>query len=63
MFKLNSDLLSPTSLCSSLATDITQKNSSTKFSKEELEPAMRAVLMMLLSPSQYIFSEVYYPPL
>ncbi|XP_025812104.1 BTB/POZ domain-containing protein At1g04390 isoform X2 [Panicum hallii] len=42
---------------SSLATDITQRNSSTKFSKEELEPALRAILMMLLSPSQYIFSE------
>ena len=28
-----------------------------KLSKEEQEPALRAVLMMLLSPSQFIFSE------
>ncbi|CAN6193545.1 unnamed protein product [Urochloa humidicola] len=41
----------------SLSTDLTQKNRSLKFSREEQEPALRAVLMMLLSPSQYIFSE------
>ncbi|XP_062178406.1 BTB/POZ domain-containing protein At1g04390-like isoform X2 [Phragmites australis] len=41
----------------SLATNLTQKNSPMKFSREEQEPALRAVLMMLLSPSQYIFSE------
>uniref|UniRef100_A0A804PUA7 BTB domain-containing protein n=2 Tax=Zea mays TaxID=4577 RepID=A0A804PUA7_MAIZE len=41
----------------SLATDLTLKKSPLKLSKEEQEPALRAVLMMLLSPSQFIFSE------
>ncbi|TKW23178.1 hypothetical protein SEVIR_4G276500v4 [Setaria viridis] len=53
----NSFLQALISCVCSLATDLTQRNSSTKFSKEDQEPALRAVLMMLLSPSQYIFSE------
>ncbi|KAL6603652.1 hypothetical protein ACP70R_044013 [Stipagrostis hirtigluma subsp. patula] len=40
-----------------LVTNFMQKNSPMKLSKDEQEPILRAVLMMLLSPSQYIFSE------
>lgn len=42
---------------SSLATDVVQKSISLKLSKDEQEPALRAVLMMLLCPSGYILSE------
>ncbi|TVU08535.1 hypothetical protein EJB05_41943, partial [Eragrostis curvula] len=42
---------------SSLATDFTHKSSHIKLSIDEQEPILRAVLMMHLSPSQYIFSE------
>ena len=44
------------SLCS-LAMDLTLKNIPMKLFKEEQEPALRSVLMMLISPSQFIFSE------
>jgi hypothetical protein len=37
--------------------DLTLKNSPMKLFKEEQESALRSVLMMLLSPSQFIFSE------
>ncbi|CAL5039989.1 unnamed protein product [Urochloa decumbens] len=53
----NSFLQALISCACSLSTDLTQKISSVKFSREEREPALRAVLMMLLSPSQYILSE------
>ncbi|WVZ78943.1 hypothetical protein U9M48_026580 [Paspalum notatum var. saurae] len=53
----NSFLQALISCACSLAADLSQKNNPVKFSKEEQEPALRAVLMMLLSPSQYIFSE------
>ncbi|KAF8687337.1 hypothetical protein HU200_043020 [Digitaria exilis] len=53
----HSSLQALISCACSLATDLPQKNSSMKFSREDQEPALRAVLMMLLSPSQYIFSE------
>ncbi|OEL26964.1 BTB/POZ domain-containing protein [Dichanthelium oligosanthes] len=55
--KRKNSLLQALIFCAcSLAADLTQ-NSSMKFSKKEQEPPLRAVLMMLLSPSQYIFSE------
>uniref|UniRef100_A0A0D9WT71 BTB domain-containing protein n=1 Tax=Leersia perrieri TaxID=77586 RepID=A0A0D9WT71_9ORYZ len=41
----------------SLATDAMQKSNTMKLSKDVHEPALRAVLMMLLSPSGYILSE------
>ncbi|CAD6343165.1 unnamed protein product [Miscanthus lutarioriparius] len=41
----------------SIAMDLTLKNSPMKLFKEEQELALRSVLMMLLSPSQFIFSE------
>uniref|UniRef100_A0ACD5UJ87 Uncharacterized protein n=2 Tax=Avena sativa TaxID=4498 RepID=A0ACD5UJ87_AVESA len=40
-----------------LATDVMHKSSPVKFSKDVQEPALRAVLMMLLSPNGYILSE------
>uniref|UniRef100_A0A0E0GD17 BTB domain-containing protein n=1 Tax=Oryza nivara TaxID=4536 RepID=A0A0E0GD17_ORYNI len=41
----------------SLAADAMQKSNTMKLSKDVHEPALRAVLMMLLSPSGYILSE------
>ncbi|CAM0909377.1 unnamed protein product [Alopecurus aequalis] len=40
-----------------LATDVMRKSSPMKLSKDVQEPALRAVLMMLLSPNGYIRSE------
>lgn len=40
-----------------LATDVMHKSSPMKSSKDVQEPALRAVLMMLLSPNGYILSE------
>ncbi|KAJ1260394.1 hypothetical protein BS78_10G228700 [Paspalum vaginatum] len=53
----NSFLRALISCACSLAADLAQKNNPVTFSKEEQEPALRAVLMMLLSPNHYIFSE------
>ncbi|XP_021314130.1 uncharacterized protein LOC110434431 [Sorghum bicolor] len=44
-------------LRSSPAMDLTLKNSPMELFKLEQEPALSSVLMMLLSPSQFIFSE------
>ena len=38
-------------------TDLTLKIGPMKLFKEEQEQALRSVLMMILSPSQFIFSE------
>ena len=38
-------------------TDLTLKNGPMKLFKEEQEPDFRSVLMMILSPSQFVFSE------
>ncbi|KAL6873785.1 hypothetical protein ACP4OV_013867 [Aristida adscensionis] len=53
----NSFLHSLISCACSLVTNLMQMKGPLKLSKDEQEPALRAVLMMLLSPSQYVYSE------